>query len=75
MITLLRKIKCKTQWSRQRLADELGVTSGAISNYEYGSRYPKPALAYKLIDIGKSLDIHCSLEDVYPREQFNTKEI
>ena len=41
-----RKRKSLTQ---QQLADAIGVTKGAVGNYECGSAYPKADVMYKLM--------------------------
>ena len=49
--------------SRAALAEELGVSPSAISNYENGVSFPKAEIAFGL----------CDILDITPRELFESE--
>ena len=63
----IKRIRSKLGLSRKDLADALGVTVGAISNYENGIRFPRPLICSKLINLAKHHRLKISIEDIYPR--------
>lgn len=69
MKSSIAQIRKQLGLSRERLADLLHLTSGAISNYENFSRRPPLETAYQIIDIAEIYGISKKLEDIYPRDQ------
>ena len=51
--------------SRAELARLLGISRGAITNYEFNRRSPSIHIAKKIILLAKQRNIYISLEDVY----------
>ena len=51
--------------SRKEFATALGITVGAISNYENGSRIPKMRVAYRILDLAKRKGHKLGLDDIY----------
>ena len=62
-----KQIRLNLGLSRKDLAKALGVTYGAISNYEYGTRKPALSICYRIIDLAKHRKLKVKLEDIYPR--------
>ena len=46
--------------TQQELADKLGITTGAVSNYESGASFPKAEMVFGL----------CDILDLTPRDLF-----
>jgi putative transcriptional regulator len=67
MTTSIKKIRSDLGLSRKDFAHLLGITYGAISNYEYGVRRPQLEICYRIIDIAKQHKLKVKLEDIYPR--------
>lgn len=65
---ILKHLRSELCLSQRALANILGITRTAISNYECGSRYPDLKIAYKILDLAATKGITLSLEDIYPRK-------
>ena len=52
---IIREGRKRAGLTQQELADKLGITTGAVSNYENGVSFPKAEIAFGLCDI---LDIN-----------------
>lgn len=63
----IQQIRLKIGMPRRIFAENLGVTYGAIANYELGTRIPKLPTCYRIIDLAKKYKIKVNLEDIYPR--------
>ena len=50
---MIREKREQLGWTQQFLAEKVGVTKNAISNYENGSRTPKWEVAIKLSEVLK----------------------
>jgi DNA-binding XRE family transcriptional regulator len=67
MSNIIEEVRNKIGMSRKDMAEHLNITDGAISNYEHGTRFPKPDVAYGIKDLAASHGISITLEDIYPR--------
>ena len=48
---IIRESRKRAGLTQQELADKLGITTGAVSNYENGVSFPKAEIAFGLCDI------------------------
>ena len=69
IIEMIRRELCM---SRQEFARALKITSGAVSNYEYGARKPTSEIAYRILDLANKNGLKYTLEDIYVRKIFGT---
>ena len=54
LATRVRALRTKKQWSQKQMAENFGLTPGAIAHWELGSKYPSgPAL--KLLELYETL--------------------
>ena len=60
---IIREGRKRAGLTQQELADKLGITTGAVSNYENGVSFPKAEIAFGLWDI----------LDITPRELFESE--
>jgi DNA-binding transcriptional regulator YiaG len=72
MSNAIEKLRNNLGMSRKDFAKYLKTSVGAVSNYEYGTRLPKPSITYKIIDLASRHGISISFEDIYPREAINS---
>ena len=47
---IIRESRKRAGLTQQELADKLGITTGAVSNYENGVSFPKAEIAFGLCD-------------------------
>ena len=59
---IIREGRKRAGLTQQELADKLGITTGAVSNYENGVSFPKAEVAFGL----------CDILDITPRELFES---
>lgn len=50
-------------WAQSELAQRVGVTQAAISQYEIGLVMPRMATLFQLTEV-----LGCTVDDLYPRE-------
>lgn len=60
---IIREGRKRAGLTQQELADKLGITTGAVSNYENGVSFPKAEIAFGL----------CDIPDITPRELFESE--
>ena len=60
---IIREGRKRAGLTQQELADKLGITTGAVSNYENGVSFPKAEIAFGL----------CDILDITPRELFESE--
>lgn len=60
---IIREARKRAGLTQQELADRLGVTTGAVSNYENGVSFPKAEMVFGL----------CEILDITPRELFESE--
>lgn len=65
----LRKARLHRQWSQRRLAQEVGITDGYISELENGSRNANPALLLRLCKA-----LRCSMTSLERRPPRSAKQ-
>lgn len=58
-------IRQRLNMSRRGFADALGVSVGAISNYENGCRYPKISIANRMLKLARQHGYRFNLDDIY----------
>jgi putative transcriptional regulator len=62
----LKQVREKAQVTQAALADEVGITQGAIAHYENGRRKPGLAEARQIVAALNKLGAKCRLDDVFP---------
>jgi len=67
MDNIFQRIRHHARFDQNELAECLGITQGAITNYECGIRSPTVANAYKYLDFARLRGYYATLEDIYPR--------
>lgn len=60
---IIREGRKRAGLTQQELADKLGITTGAVSNYENGVSFLKAEIAFGL----------CDILDITPRELFESE--
>ena len=60
---IIREGRKRAGLTQQELADKLGITTGAVSNYENGLSFPKAEIAFG----------HSDILDITPRELFESE--
>lgn len=60
---IIREGRKRAGLTQQELADKLGITTGAVSNYENGVSFPKAEIDFGL----------CDILDITPRELFESE--
>ncbi|EFM88779.1 HTH-type transcriptional regulator [Actinobacillus pleuropneumoniae] len=50
------------------LANEIGITQGALGHYEQGRRKPSLAMSRKLVEALNKFGANVSIDDVFPPE-------
>lgn len=50
-------------WTQPDLAQRIGVTPEAVSQYENGKRIPRVSTLFRLTEV-----LECTTEDLYPRD-------
>lgn len=58
----IKNIRYALCLEQQELAEKLGITMAAVSNYERGKRMPRIPIIRKLRDLAKANGIELSLE-------------
>ena len=60
----IREKRIKSNTSQAILAEKLGVTQGAISQWENGTAFPRSEIVPKLAKI-----LNCSIDDLFKNEE------
>lgn len=63
----IKQIRLSLGMKRSEFAQLLGISYGAVCNYEYGTRNPRLNTCYRIIEVAKKHKIKIKLEDIYPR--------
>lgn len=70
----LRALREEAGMSQPQLADKIGVTNGAVGNWETGDRYPRKAAVEALADVfGVTVDYLMCRDDTRP--EFTAAEL
>lgn len=67
---LIIKLRNKMGLKQYQMAKALNITPSALHNYEKFHRYPKPEIAYRIIDLAKLNGMYLGMDDMYPRRNF-----
>ncbi|WP_427838888.1 helix-turn-helix transcriptional regulator [Actinobacillus pleuropneumoniae] len=54
--------------TQMELANEIGITQGALGHYEQGRRKPSLAMSRKLVEALNKFGANVSIDDVFPPE-------
>lgn len=66
----LKKMRLENGYTQKELAEKIGVSKGAIQNYENGRNYPTDENARKIAMI-----FHIKLDDLTATENYSKKEL
>ncbi len=67
------EIRKKAKISRTEFAAILGITQSNLHYYEHWGSFPRPQMAWKIIDFATSRGIKVRWEDIYPRHKMGRR--
>lgn len=65
----VQEIRNRIGMPRRIFAEHLGVSYGAVSNYELGTRQPKLNVCFKIIELAKKYKIKLTLDDILGKKR------
>lgn len=65
-MNLIKKYRSQAGLLQADLGEKLGLTQGAISHYELGTRIPSVAVCRQILAVLKAHGVECTLDDVFP---------